>query len=164
MARYREEMVAATNLTATPRRELQPRMREQEMFEYTLREQAQPNRELLPVVQEEVGHNERVCEEAGQELEVTRSRAANEVQQVAHEAAEQLDARNRRLDAAAGFVRQLQGELQESREEVISQRVASGKFYAEYQAEQRRMHMGQTIYDHAVGQKEHELRLELEAA
>ena len=122
MARYREEMVAAANLTATQRRVPQSRMRGQEMFEYTLREQVQSNRELPSVVQEEVRRNERLREEAGQELERTRARVATEVQQVAREAAEQIDARSRRLDVAAGFVRQLQEGLHESREEAAFQR------------------------------------------
>ena len=73
MARYREEMAAAANLTATQRRELQSRMREQEMFEYTLREQVQSNRELLSVVLEEARRNERLREEVGQELVLTYS-------------------------------------------------------------------------------------------
>ena len=138
MARYREEMVAAANLTATQRRELQSRMREQEMFEYTLREQVQAARELLSVVQEEVRRSERLREEAGQELERTRARAADEIQQVAHEAAEQIDARGRRLDAAASFARQLQVELRESREDAASQRRQAELFHAEYQAEHQR--------------------------
>ena len=73
LARYREEMVAAANLTATQRRELQPRMRGQDMFEYTLGEQVQSNRELLSAVQEEVRRNEQLRVEAGQELEFTRA-------------------------------------------------------------------------------------------
>ena len=92
------------------------------------------------------------------------ARAANEIQQVAHEAAEQIDARNRRLDVAAEFVRQLQDELHESREEATPQRAMSERLYSEYQAEQRRMQMDWAVYDNAVGQEEHELMLELEAA
>ena len=87
MARHREEVAAAASLSATQRRERQSRMREQEMFEYTLREQVRSNRDLLAVVQEEVLCNGRVRAEAGQELERTRARAADEIQQVAHEAA-----------------------------------------------------------------------------
>ena len=68
MARDREEMAAAASLSATQRRELQSRVREREMFEYTLREQAQSKRELLPVVQEEVRRSGRLRQEAGQEL------------------------------------------------------------------------------------------------
>ena len=71
MARYREEMAAAASLTATQRRELQSRIPEQEMFEYTLREQVKSNRELLAVAQEEVLCNGRLRAEAGQALERT---------------------------------------------------------------------------------------------
>ena len=76
-------MVAVASLTAAQRRELQPRMREQELFEYTLREQVQSSRELLFVVQEEVRRSERLREEVGQELERTRARVADELHHVA---------------------------------------------------------------------------------
>ena len=39
-----DEMAAAATMTATQRHELQARMREQEVFEFTLREQVESNR------------------------------------------------------------------------------------------------------------------------
>ena len=156
MGRFREEMMMAVHMTATQRRELQSRISEQEMFEVALREQVHSNRELLSTVQSEVQRNEQLRVEAGQALEVTRARAADEIQQVAHEAAEHIDDRNRRLDVAAGFVRRLQEELRESRAEAVVHTLLS--------PEQVRMQRGRVIYDNAVGQKEHELALEFGAA
>ena len=117
MNRFREEMMMAAQLTATQRRELQSRISEPEMFEVALREQVHSNRELLSTARNEVQQNEQLRVEVGQALEVTRARAADEIQQVAHEAAEQIGDRNRRLDVAAGLARRLQDELRESRAE-----------------------------------------------
>ena len=162
MRRFREEMMVVVHMTATQRRELQSRISEQEMFEVALREQVHSNRELLFTVQSEVQRNEQLRVEAGQALEVTRARAADEIQQVAHEAAEQIDDRSRRLDVAAGLVRRLQEELRESRAEAAVHTILSQRRLGEYQAEQVRMQRGRVIYDNAVGQKEHELALEFE--
>ena len=46
MVRRRDEMTAAASMTATQRHELQVRVREPEVFEFTLREQVESNREL----------------------------------------------------------------------------------------------------------------------
>ena len=100
-------------------------------------------------MQEEVRRDERLREEAGQELVRTRARVDDEIQRVAHEAAEQIDARNRRLDVAASFARQLQEELRESREEAASRQAKLP--HAEYQAEHQMMLMDRAIYDNAVG-------------
>ena len=163
MNRYREEMAAAANLIATQRRELQSRIREQEMFEITLSEQAHSSRELLSAIQEEVRRNEQLRVEAGQQLELTRGRVAREVQQLINEAARQINDRGRRLDAVAEYVQRLRDELQESRDEVASLRTVAERYYNEFPAEQRRMQMGRAIYDTALGNREHELVLARQA-
>ena len=135
------------HLSATQRRELQSRISEQEMFDVALREQVQSSRELLSTVQNEVQQNEQLRVEAGQALEVTRARAADEIQQVAHEAAEQIGDRSRRLDVAAGLVRRLQDELRESRAGVVVHTMVSQQRLEAYHAEQLRVQRDRVIYE-----------------
>ena len=61
-------MSAAVSKTTAHRQELQARIREQEVFEFALREQVESNRDLLAIVEHEVHHNIRLRERAGREF------------------------------------------------------------------------------------------------
>ena len=85
------------------------------------------------------------------------------VQRSAHAVAEQIDVRDRRLNAAAVVVLTLREELREAHEERIARGIAAGRFRAEHRAEHERMLPGMAIYGNAVSGKDHEFQMELDA-
>ena len=146
-------------MTATQRHELQVRTREQEVFEFTLREQVESNRDLLATVQYEDQHSLRTREEAGRELEHTRARAADDAQQLAQEVAEQIDVGDRRTNQATICVLNLREELWETHEECVARERRAEQYRMGYWSEHERVLQGGGIYDNAVGVKDHEFRI-----
>ena len=105
----------------------------------------------------------RLRAEAGRELEHTRARAADEVQRLAQEAAEQIYVKDRRANQSANCVLNLREELRGTEEESIARGIHADRIRAEYlgchagyRAEQERRLQGRGIYDNAVNVKDHE--------